>query len=238
MKSDQSNINRLSTYIGVTLAAVIVISIVHISFAPAGYFAVRAACAAEGGLRIVERPVGDGYLHTGFEWAEGVLENDCRECGEQVATRQFSYVDFQRPPPQRGKSSALVRYRLEADSHPNCVAGASFTKPPPGTCVAVEPVNATSHDKYSYRSELITNVSRFGVAIKERRRTLTEISTGRAVAIDRYFSYATPFEKYGKFEPSYHCEWKLGHPAVEGNFFDAVFGGHADGKRKNEGDAL
>jgi hypothetical protein len=197
-----------------------VLWIVHLLLAPLAYFAVRAACSAEGGLRVVEYPTAEGYWHAGSEWSEGLLETDCWLCAEQVIDRRFAHVDVEKPGPLAADESGFVQYRLEPASHPNCVSGASSKKPPDGMCVAIVPLQSSPNDRYKYRNEILTTRSWFGVPLRELRHSLEDITTKRVVAIEKYFSYSTFFERRGKFAPSYHC---AKDSRFESRFFSAVF---------------
>jgi hypothetical protein len=108
------------------------------------------------------------------------------------------------------------------DTSDKCIAGASYSKPPAGMCVAVLPLELKPIDKYLYRSELLST-NWHGIDLRERRRTLLETSSGRVVAEERYFSLSTPNERAGAFAPSYHCEHVNHNPILESPFFAAAF---------------
>lgn len=215
-----------------TAVSLSVIWVVHVFFAPLAYFAVRDACSTEGGLRVIERPTAEGYWHAGSDWTEGVLEKDCSLCAEQVAERMFAYVDFEKPASSAGGADRFVQYRLEPASHPNCAAGASYTKPPDGMCVAIVPLPMSSESRYKYRNQILTTRSRLGVSLRELRHSLEDTYDKRVIATEKYFSYATYPERRGKFAPSYHCEKDS---RFESRFFKAVFRNEQRADRYEQG---
>jgi hypothetical protein len=227
MKGYESSKPKLKVMFGIVIF-LLVLWIVHLLFAPLAYFAVRKACSEEGGLRLTEHPVAESYWHAGREWTEGILDGDCDRCAEQVAAKQFLYVDFQTPPIRDGSPATFVQYRLEPTGHPNCDSSTSRVQPPSGMCVAVVPIQGAPQDKYKYQSRFLRTTTWFGVPIRELRRTLIEVVGGRTIAVDRYFTYATLLERRGKFAPSYKCEGASGPYGRESQFFEAVFGKFRD----------
>jgi hypothetical protein len=181
MKGSASSRPKLKVLIGI-VAFLLVLCIVHVHFAPLAYFAVREACSAEGGLRVVEYPTAEGYWHAGSEWTDGVLEKDCRLCAEQVVERMFAYVDFERPASSAGGEPDFVQYRLEPESHANCTSGESYTKPPDGMCIAIAPLPRIPNDRYKYRNQILTTRNWLGVPLRELRHSLEDTSSKRVVA--------------------------------------------------------
>jgi hypothetical protein len=198
------------------------IGLLQLVAAPLGFAAVRMACASEGGLTVTERPSVASYLHSGYQWTEGVQTSDCGECIEQVARRLFAHVDFRVPVPS-GNSVSFVQYRVMPDSDPHCLGRGASPDVAPGSCVAMFPIGTTSSERYEFRSEFLSTRRWLGVPIQERRRTLVDRSSHQTIATQKYFSYATPLERQGRFEPSYHCDRSAVDPRMERQFFLSVF---------------
>lgn len=210
---------RISTFVVLGIALAVLFLVAHLFFSPLGFLAVRAACAEVGGVRIHESQDVAGYWHGGYDGRENYTYADCPRCVENVVSKKFSYVDFESKDASSGLPVGFIRFHLADAGSDDCVDGiAKYRRPPAGTCVAVTRMSGAPTSGYKYTSRILRNRNWFGVAIRERNRTVIEVSTGRVVAIAREFDYQTPWEEYGKFAPSYRCDRNLSRPINEETF--------------------
>lgn len=197
--------------------------LIQIFVAPIGYLAVRNACASEGGLKIAKTDDVDGYFNDGL-WIEGRPDRiDCWLCASQVADQEFAHVDFKRTEAMNAGEPGLYRFELgpAMADRSNCVSG-SFDHLPAGQCVIAYKLETASDARYGYRSEWSTRKSLLGVEIRERKQFVYERADGKLIAIQKYFDFATPFERRGKFAPSYRCENSPIDPDDAKSFFRRV----------------
>jgi hypothetical protein len=209
------------------LAVGILLYLIHVFVAPLGYFAVREACTSKGGLQILKSDVVDGYFNDGLS-IEGMPDRvDCWLCASQVADHEFAYVDFERTEAMNAGEPGVYRFELgpALADRGNCVGG-QFVHVPAGQCVTARRLDGPTSARYEYRREWVTRKGLLGVEIRERSQAVYELASGNPVASHRYFDYATPAERRGKFARSYHCENSPIDPDDTKAFFRRVLRSH------------
>jgi hypothetical protein len=215
MKS-QRPLPRLLVWFIRAIVFVIALTILHIFFAPMGYFAVRAACSEAGGVHVYQPQDVDGYWHGGYDGREGESYPDCPHCVEQVARGFFSYVDFESRGISQKLPTGFLRFQLAETGDDACVEGISRFQPPPsGKCVAVIRLPAAPTSDFKYTSTLTRNRRWFGVPIRERNRSVVDVRANQIVAVAREFDYPTPWEEFGKYATRYRCERNSSKPINE-----------------------
>lgn len=189
------------------LAGGVLLYLIHVFVAPLGYFAVRDACARDGGLQILKTDVVDGYFNAGLSIEGRPDRVDCWLCASQVADQEFDYVDFERTEAMGEGEPGLYRFELGAAmaDRRNCVSG-QFDHVPAGQCVTARRLEGSTTARYAYRREWLTRKGLLGIGIRERSQSVHELASGKPVATHKYFDYATPAERRGNFARSYHCE--------------------------------
>jgi hypothetical protein len=206
MNPNSAGKKRLQAYVGAGAAILVVLLVVHFQFAPFGYLAVRAACADEGGLRIEKRVKANGYWHGKEGWA-GVPMAECGSCAEQIARGDFLFVDAELLDPLTKRSKGYFRFQLAPMGSDSCYTGQQFISPPEGTCVATTQLGSPPTKGYKFESNVIHRSDYFGVKLFEQRRQIIDVGSKRVLARHSNFFYATAAERYGRFSPSYMCEF-------------------------------
>lgn len=198
-------------------AIVLVTSVLHYCVAPVGYFALREACAEEGGLRISHTDYVDGYWHAPFDDLEG-----CDACLDAIARGDFRYIEFGPVADEQGSPKKFLKFELGPAGSDSCLPRGHFETPPAGKCVTQVILTGGPQSRYYVETNVKYVRKSYGATLRAFQRSIFDRQSKSTAATFHHFEFGTPAERAGNFAWSYNCPYSTINPYGDDAFIRRV----------------